>query len=597
MRKSLRTIGMMVAISFRADPVRSVAAVATATGQMVSVPVRAVGLRDVTNGIIAHHAQLLFAGVGLVVGLTAINRVMAWASLNVRMRLRENTELWLDSELIRMTTAIPGIEHHENPRYLDRVELLRADRGYLANPFNPISWSVSGLIQLATILVLLAGVHPLLPLLPLTAVFSVWATIASQRALMTTFEAQAQDQRRVRHLYELATEARAGKEVRVFGLARELVRRHAELTGRLERELRAVALRRIARETLGWVFFGAGFAAALAFTVQLAVAHTVSVGDVALVVSIGTMLNSQLAATIQSLRWFVRKQRAVARYVWLTDYAEAAHAAATPRSPRPVPATIRDGITVSDVSFTYSGAESPALEEISVSFQRGSIVAIVGENGAGKTTLVKLLSRFYIPTRGAITVDGVDLADFDPAEWHAHISAGFQDFVRWEFLARESVGLGDLEQIDNDHAITAALGRASADDLPGALPRGLDTQLGRTFAGGVDLSMGQWQKVALGRSMMREAPLLLLLDEPTASLDAQTEHALFERFTDAARRGASQTGAITVIVSHRFSTVRMADLIIVLKDGRLVESGGHAQLMGAGGLYAELFTMQARAYR
>jgi ATP-binding cassette subfamily B protein len=237
------------------------------------------------------------------------------------------------------------------------------------------------------------------------------------------------------------------------------------------------------------------------------------------------------------------------------------------------------------------------LHDVNIPIPAGSTVAIVGENGAGKTTLVKLLGRFYAPTAGAITVDGTDIASFDVEEWRARISGGFQDFARFEFLAREAVGVGDIPRIEDEPAIVGALARASATDVVPTLPGGFDTQLGKSFDDGIELSGGQWQKLALGRAMMREQPLLLVLDEPTAALDAQTEHALFERYAGAARRVAAETGAITIFVSHRFSTVRMADLIIVIEGGRVAESGSHAELMAQGGLYAELYELQARAYR
>jgi len=210
---------------------------------------------------------------------------------------------------------------------------------------------------------------------------------------------------------------------------------------------------------------------------------------------------------------------------------------------------------------------------------------------------VKLLARLYEPTAGRILVDGVDLRRFDVAAWRGRISAGFQDFGRFELVARESVGIGDLPESHSEPHVLSALERAAAGALPTELPSGLATQLGREFDGGVDLSIGQWQKVALGRAMMRPTPLLLVLDEPTASLDAPTEHSLFERFAAAARGAATASGAITILVSHRFSTVRMADLILVVSDGRISEAGTHDELLDLGGLYAELYELQASSYR
>lgn len=210
---------------------------------------------------------------------------------------------------------------------------------------------------------------------------------------------------------------------------------------------------------------------------------------------------------------------------------------------------------------------------------------------------MKLLLRFYEPTSGRITVDGTDLGRLEPDEWRRATSAGFQDFVRFEFLARETVGVGELSRLEDEEAVRSALGRASADEVLDVLPEGLGTQLGRRFDDGHELSTGQWQKLALGRAMMREVPLLLVLDEPTASLDPMTEHALFEHYAGAAERIGAERGSITLLVSHRFSTVRMADLIVVVDGGRIEEAGSHEELMARGGLYAELYEIQARAYR
>jgi ATP-binding cassette subfamily B protein len=210
---------------------------------------------------------------------------------------------------------------------------------------------------------------------------------------------------------------------------------------------------------------------------------------------------------------------------------------------------------------------------------------------------VKLLAGLCVPTDGRITVEGIDLATIDAVAWRERVSAGFQDHARFEFTVQRTVGLGRLPDLDSAPAVRAALDRAGATDVLRALPADLDTQLGPTWSDGVDLSGGQWQKLAIGRAMMRPDPLLLLLDEPTAAIDAESEHQLFARWTRAARDVRRRSGAITVLVSHRFSTVRMADLIVVLSDGGVAELGSHDELIAAGGLYAELFELQARAYR
>ncbi|HEY0581774.1 MAG TPA: ABC transporter ATP-binding protein, partial [Chloroflexota bacterium] len=395
----------------------------------------------------------------------------------------------------------------------------------------------------------------------------------------------------------------------------------------LERARLRQSIRLTGLATAGWAIFAASLVALLWFLADQVVAGLLSVGSVVMVVGLGAQINLQLAILVSNVNWLIRTHSAVQKLVWLRDYARGARASVTPPRPAPVPDALHDGIRFQGVSFTYPGTERPVLETLDLHVPAGSTVAIVGENGAGKTTLVKLLSRFYEPTSGSILVDGEDLRTFPVAEWRRRLAAGFQDFARLELIARESIGVGDTSRLQPDGRDTsqlqvdagdtshfepaggdtarhladadifAALDRAAAHELASALPNGLDTQLGRSFENGVDLSLGQWQKVALGRAMLRQKILLLLLDEPTASLDAPTEHALFEHFATAARDYAASSGAITLLVSHRFSTVRMADLILVVADGRIVERGTHADLLRQNGVYHELYNLQAAAYR
>jgi ATP-binding cassette subfamily B protein len=283
------------------------------------------------------------------------------------------------------------------------------------------------------------------------------------------------------------------------------------------------------------------------------------------------------------------------RLAWLEDYA----ASVAERADQPAPARIADAIRLEGVSFAYPGSERLVLENVDLVLPKGAVIALVGENGAGKSTLVKLLCKLYEPTAGRILVDGAPLARVRAEDWRAHVSGAFQDFFRFELVARQSVGVGDVARRDDSEAVTTAVERAGADDVVARLPRGLDTQLGPTWPGGVEVSFGQWQKLALARGFMRRAPPLLILDEPTAALDAETEHALFERYAGALRAavGASSSDQTTILVSHRFSTVRMADLIVVLDAARVVEVGSHEELMARKGPYAQLYAIQAKAYR
>src|SRR6185503_18466771 len=323
-------------------------------------------------------------------------------------------------------------------------------------------------------------------------------------------------------------------------------------------------------------------------------------GQIVLVLAAGSRLSAYIGATVGEIG-FLRGfwLEGSRRLAWLEDYA-AAHAE---HANAPVPSRMKQGIRLEHVCFTYPGTTRRVLEDVNLELPPGAVVAIVGENGAGKSTLVKLLCRMYQPDEGRILIDGVDLARMPVEEWRSRLAGAFQDFFPFEFKARHSVGVGDVPRLDDEPAVVTAVGRAGAGDVVERLPAGLETQLGPTWPEGVEVSFGQWQKLALARGFMRDHPLLLVLDEPTAALDAETEHALFERYAAAARGGGNGSregageGRITILVSHRFSTVRMADLIVVLDGARVAQVGTHDDLMAKGGPYAELYSIQAAAYR
>jgi ATP-binding cassette subfamily B protein len=313
---------------------------------------------------------------------------------------------------------------------------------------------------------------------------------------------------------------------------------------------------------------------------------------VLLTLAAGARLSFYIGATVGEIG-FLRGiwMDGARRLAWLEDYSRSSTAQADLSAPE----RLASGIRFEHVSFAYPGTDRLVLDDINLDLPAGCVVAIVGENGAGKSTLVKLVAKMYEPTSGRILVDQTDIRRITPASWRSRLAGAFQDFFRFEFRAAHTVGVGDLPRLDDRPAVEAAVNRAGADDVIARLASGFDTQLGQTWPDGVEVSFGQWQKLALARGFMRDRPLLLVLDEPTAALDAETEHALFERYSAAVKSDGE--GRITLLVSHRFSTVRMADLIVVMDGARIVEVGSHEALMSARGQYSQLYGIQAAAYR
>jgi len=369
---------------------------------------------------------------------------------------------------------------------------------------------------------------------------------------------------------------------------------HASLVSALDRRAGREARTVLAVQATGWLLYAAGLMGAIAFVAVRASDGAISLGTVLMTVSLIRRSRAQLASAASGSAGMIATLATADRLLWLEDHHAAAVAAAGTEQP---PARLSSGITLRDLSFRYPGTQRSVLSSVSLTMPAGTTVAVVGENGSGKTTLVKLLLGMYTPTSGTIEVDGVPLASVAHDAWRSRCTAAFQDFARFNLPAVESVGLADLPSLDSEPLALAALDRAGAAELPAQLPDGLSTYVGGPYTGGRNLSGGQWQKLALGRAMRAPDPLLVVLDEPTASLDAHAEHALFERYSAAAAGYAAAAGTITLLVSHRFATVRMADLIVYLEEGHITEAGTHDDLLSRNGRYAELFNLQAAAYR
>jgi len=561
----------------------------------------ALWLKLLADGVTRGNRRLLL-GAALGLGISAAGTwFLRVVSDRAQRRFRDRLTIALESHVAQLQASAVTIAHQERPEYLDRLAMLRDQVFVLDHMYMSLFSTCGWLLRLAVTVLLLVSIHPLLGLLAAfalpTVITSTWRPGVERRA----DERGTPARRLARHLFDVATTAPPGKEVRVTGIGARLVEQRR---GTWENWYKLVSQARWVSavwHTLAWGIFGLGYTGAVVFvSVTL---HGTS-AQVLLVLAAGSRLSAYIGATVGEIG-FLRGfwLEGSRRLAWLEDYTKAL----TENADLPPPTRLNHGIRFEHVCFSYPGSERRALEDVNLDLPAGSVVAIVGENGAGKSTLVKLLCRLYQPDSGRILIDGADLARMPAAEWRSRLAGAFQDFFRFEFRARHTVGLGDVPRLDDEPAVAAAVERAGAGDVVKGLNAGLETQLGPTWPGGVEVSFGQWQKFALARGFMREHPLLLVLDEPTAALDAETEHALFERYATVARDGRAPAGAgngangangrITLLVSHRFSTVRMADLIVVLDGARVVEVGSHHALLAKGGSYAELYGIQAAAYR
>jgi ATP-binding cassette subfamily B protein len=398
------------------------------------------------------------------------------------------------------------------------------------------------------------------------------------------------ERRELDYLRQTGASDETAKEVKIFGLSDFLIHRFSTLSDQFYGQNKTLALRRAGWGTVFAAIGAAGYYGAYLYIIKQAVGGVISIGQLTFLAGSFARLRALLEGILS------RFSQVADGALYLQDFFDFFQI--TPRivrptvgqAVRPFPRPIRQGFTFEDVGFKYKNAEKWALRHLSFELHAGEKLALVGENGAGKTTLVKLLARLYDPSEGRILLDGHDLREYDPAELRQEIGVIFQDFVRFQLPAGQNLAVGRIEERQNQPRIEQAAHQSLADSVIAKLPLGYDQMIGRRFNGGVDLSGGEWQKIALGRAYMREAQLLIL-DEPTAALDARAEYEVFERFKELTQ------GKTAVLISHRFSTVRMADRILVVEHGRVQEIGSHEELLARGGRYAELFQLQAAGYR
>jgi ATP-binding cassette subfamily B protein len=520
---------------------------------------------------------------------TALQRVLAALLAHRDELFATSVELFAERRLLdRMAAADLG--YFESSDWHDRASRAMRDLAWrpygVAHSVLALAGSIVGLVAM---LGLLTTLNPLVTVLVVASVVPV--ALAQRRINLGLYEAwnaTTTADRQRRYVRDLLSEPETAKEVRAFGLADHLLGRHQEVSdGRLS------ALRRFHSRADRILLPAAGVggvfvASAYALVADGGLSGNLTVGDLALVIGAFAVVTGQLGSFLSSIFQIDQSAAFLADYF---SFLELPPLLPQPQNPVEIPARLESGVRFDGISFKYPGPDSAlALSGLHLEIQPGELIALVGENGAGKSTLVKLLLRFYDPDHGCIRVGGVDLREVESAALRSRVGVLFQDFARPEVSVRENVGLGRVEREPTDDAVMEALVAAHADYLVPKMRDGLDTNIGRLFEGGHDLSGGEWQRLALARLMFRQADIWVL-DEPTSSLDAEVEAAIFSNLREQLR------GRIGIVISHRFSTVRVADRIAVMAGGRITELGTHDELIALRGTYARLFELQASAYR
>jgi ATP-binding cassette, subfamily B, bacterial len=535
------------------------------------------------SGALTTVVELLLLELALVVGLDLINRGMGLVD-SILSELHSNQ---MSIELMAHAARL-DLRHFESAEYQDRLERARRQAAGRNALLSVIFGQAQSIITVATLAAGLFVYAPwLILLLPISFMPAVLGETRFNQLSYWLSRWRTPERRELEYIRYVGATPETAKEIKLFGLGDFLVQRFRRLAHTIFLENTRIARQR--------AFWGGIFAAistltyygAYAFIVWRTVTGEFTIGDLAFLSGSFLRLNGLFQ---QILLGFTQ---VAAQSMYLDDlfsFFEIEPEIVSPAVPKPFPAPIREGIRFENVGFRYPDTDTWALRNLSFTLKAGETLALVGENGAGKTTIVKLLTRLYDPDEGRVTVDGVDLREFDLKDIHAHIGVIFQDFIRYSLTARENIAVGRIEASEDQPRIDAAAEQSLASDVIAKLPEGYNQQLGRLFKQGRDLSGGEWQKVAIARAYMRDAELIIL-DEPTAALDAKAEAEVFSRFKGLAH------GKTAVIISHRFSTVRMADRILVLDSGAILEAGTHEELVGLGGRYAELFELQAAGYR
>ncbi|MET7607959.1 ABC transporter ATP-binding protein [Streptomyces avermitilis] len=568
-------------------------------GDVLAIGGLGLALRTVIEAAMSGDAAVSAVAAAAAALCWAVTAVGATARTNLIMLLSEMVGVRLDERVLRGVGRIGGLAELESAGHADRMAVLRGGSDLAAM----YAWRLLDLtataLRLLVALALLACVAPAMTVIAAALLPVLWLQRRGQGRVGRSVRASGPDTRLAEHLHALLTEPGPGAEIRVAGAGPRLRQLAADAWARTIRRQERARWAAAGLTVAGWTVFMTVYTVALLATVDAVAEGRTRPGDVLLVV----MLTATLCAQAENALVTVGRHVQGVQYVDTLRELEAAATSGPSGSgperdvgPAAVPTRLRHGIELRGVTFGHAGAASPVLRGIDLRLPAGSTVAVVGEHGAGKTTLVKLLCGLYEPDSGTITVDGHPMGGLVPQDWQRRTTVNFQDSARFAFVAREAVAAGDPGATHDAEAVARAVRQADAQQVVDALPQGLDTRLGGAFDG-VELSGGQWQKIALARASMRRNPLLFVLDEPAAALDAHSENTLHQRHMAAAGELATRWGTVTLVISHRFSTVQMADHIVVLSQGRVAEQGSHTQLLALDGTYAELYRLQAEGYR